>query len=176
MSAGSSDHPVGRFLARSSDVLAVLGGLSLIMVILVTVISVVGRTVFNRPLLGDAEIVEIGCAFAVFSFLPYCQMRGANIVVDFFTKPLPKAVRDWMDSVCSLLFAAVVALLTWRLALGGLDAYRNGDFSTFLQIPAWWGYLAAFVSCLLWAATCLHTSITPLIGISAGEDTKDRSA
>ena len=176
MRAGGSDHPVGLFLRRSSEVLAVLGGLSLIMVILVTVVSVVGRTAFNRPLLGDAEIVEIGCAFAVFSFLPYCQMRGANIVVDFFTRSLPKTVRDRMDSTCSLLFAAIVALLTWRLALGGLDAYRNGDFSTFLQIPAWWGYLAAFVSCLLWAATCLYTSVAPLIGIPTGDGSKDSSA
>lgn len=165
MASDVRDRPLGQMLMRVSAGLAIIGGFSLLVVTLVTVASVVGRTAFNRPLLGDAEIVEMGVAFSIFSFLGYCQMRGANVMVDFFTRPLPERVRNGIDSICNLVFALVVVLLTWRLALGGLEAHRNGDFSTFLQLPTWWGYLAAFVSCVVWAAACLYTSIAALLGV-----------
>ena len=84
-------------------------------VIALTVLSVVGRTGFNMPVLGDTEIVEVGVAFSIFSFLAYCQMRGANVIVDFFTRPLPLSFRNALDAISNLLFAVVVLVLTWRL-------------------------------------------------------------
>jgi TRAP-type C4-dicarboxylate transport system permease small subunit len=163
-------RPLGRFLMRTSEVLALMGGFVLLLVMVLTVFSVIGRTAFNTPLLGDSEIVEVGVAFSIFSFLAYCQMRGSNVIVDFFTKPLPQRMRDGIDAISNLVFAAVVTILTWRLALGGLDTFRNGDFSMFLQIPAWWGYVAAFVSCVVWAAACLYTSVARVIGIAPPHD------
>lgn len=170
-------RPLGRFLLRLSEALALAGGLVLLVVTALTVFSVIGRTALNLPLLGDSEIVEIGVAFSVFSFLAYCQMRGANVVVDFFTKPLPLKARNGIDAISNLVFALVVILLTWRLALGGIGAYFNDDTSMFLLIPKWWGYLAAFASCLVWGAACLYTAVAPLIGPAGpsqavGEDTR----
>ena len=63
------------------------------------------------------------------------------------------------------MFAIVVVILTWRLALGGIDTFRHGDFSMFLPIPGWWGYVAAVLSCLVWAAACLYTAVARLMGI-----------
>ena len=157
MSAGDYG-PVGRALMRVSEVLALIGGLFLIVVTALTILSVVGRTGFNMPILGDSEIVEIGVAYAIFSFLAYCQMRGANVIVDFFTARAPAAVRNGLDAASNLAFAAVVCILTWRLALGGIETFQRDDFSMFLQIPVWWGYLGAFISSLVWAAACLYTA------------------
>ncbi len=159
-----AQRPVGRLLLQLSETLALAGGLVLIVVTVLTVASVVGRTAFNMPVLGDSEIVEVGVAFSIFSFLAYCQMRGANVIVDFFTKPLPAYLRNGLDTISNLVFAIVVMVLTWRLGLGGIDAYQRGDFSMFLQIPTWWGYVGAFISCLLWAVACLYTALLPLFG------------
>ncbi len=166
--ATSVDHaprPLGQAIMWLSEMLALIGGIVLLLVTVLTVLSVIGRTALNMPLLGDSEIVEVGVAFSIFSFLAYCQMRGSNVIVDFFTKPLPKRWRDGIDAIANLVFAIVVVILTWRLALGGIDTFGHGDFSMFLQIPGWWGYVAAFVSCLVWAAACLYTAVARLMGV-----------
>ena len=159
------NRPIGIAILRISEVLALLGGLVLLVITLITVASVIGRTAFNLPVLGDSEIVEVGVAFSIFSFLAYCQMRGSNVVVDFFTKWLPERIRDSIDAFSNLVFAAVVIILTWRLALGGLDSYVHGDYSMFLRIPQWWGYLAAFISCVVWVSACLYTAFARMLGL-----------
>ena len=78
----------GAALFALSEALAVFGGIVLIVMTAFTVISVVGRTGFDLPVLGDQEIVELGCAIGILSFMPYCQMRAANVIVDFFTARL----------------------------------------------------------------------------------------
>ena len=62
--------PAGRALMRVCQVLALIGGLFLIVVTTLTVLSVIGRTGFNVPILGDSEIVEIGVALRDFLFSP----------------------------------------------------------------------------------------------------------
>jgi TRAP-type C4-dicarboxylate transport system permease small subunit len=151
--------PFGRALYDASVFIAICGGLITLVVMVLTVWSVVGRGVFNAPLLGDSEIVEVGIAVAIFSFLPYCQMRGANVIVDFFTMGMGVRSRAGLDMVMNAVFLACVAVLTWRLAVGGLAAYKNGDNSMFLRIPLWWGYLAGFIVCVVWCLTCLHTTL-----------------
>ncbi len=160
--------PFGRGLMRVCEALALAGGLVLMVVTALTVFSVVGRTLFDAPLLGDSEVVEIGVAFSIFSFLAYCQMRDANVVIDFFTARAPVLVRDGLDVFAKVLFTAVVCLLGWRLALGGIDAYGHNDFSMFLRIPTWWGYLGAFVSCVVWAVACLYMAGRGLAAATRG--------
>ena len=155
---------VGHALMRASEALALLGGIVLLLITTVTVLSVIGRAGLDMPVLGDSEVVEIGIAFSIFSFLAYCQMRGGNVIVDFFTARAPAGMRKGLDTASAILFTAVVGVLTWRLALGGLDSFHREDHSMFLQIPAWWGYLGAFVSCLVWGAACLHTAAWRLRG------------
>src|SRR3546814_20911353 len=63
---------------------ALLGGLVLVAVVLINVLSVIGGVVW-RPFPGDFEMTEIGIAVAAFAFLPYCHLTGANVNADIFT-------------------------------------------------------------------------------------------
>jgi len=149
--------PFGARLFALSEGLAVVGGISLVVVTVFTVVGVVGRTAFDMPILGDQEIVELGCAIAIFAFMPYCQMRAANVIVDFFTARLSQAIRDALDAVMNATFSACILVVTWRLAIGGIGAFDGSDASMFLRIPLWWGYAVAFVACVLWSAACLYS-------------------
>jgi TRAP-type C4-dicarboxylate transport system permease small subunit len=155
---------IRRPLQIISESLAVLGGLALTFVTLFTTLSVIGRTAFDAPILGDQEIVEFGCSFAIFAFMPYCQMRGSNIVADIFTQPLPPRWRDAIDAVMNTIFAAVVLLIAWRLMIGGLIAHDRADNSMFLRIPLWFGYFAASLFAVVWSAVCLYTAYASIIG------------
>jgi TRAP-type C4-dicarboxylate transport system permease small subunit len=136
--------------------MAVLGGVLLVVVLALTTGSVIGRTAANSPLLGDSEIVELGVAAAIFAFMPYCQIRGANVLVDFFTMGARPRTRALLDTVMNAVFLVCVAILTWRLAVGGIQAYRGGDNSMFLRLPLWWGYLVGFLGSVVWVLTCIH--------------------
>src|SRR5688572_29129716 len=115
---------------------------------LVLVATVVGGA-FGRPILGGSEIVELLVGVAVFAFLPYCQLRGANVIVDFFTQPLPKRAQHALDGLMGVVFIFVAAILTWRLVEGGLTAYERSRRSMFLQLPDWWGYALGAIAMVL---------------------------
>lgn len=153
-----SPDPFGAKLFAISEGLAVLGGIALLIVTAFTVVSVVGRTAFAAPVLGDQEIVEIGCAFSIFAFMPYGQMRAANVIVDFFTGWLSLRHRDMIDALMNAIFSACVLLITWRLAVGGIGLYKSGDTSMFLRIPQWWGYSVTFFACVLWTVVCCYSA------------------
>jgi TRAP-type C4-dicarboxylate transport system permease small subunit len=124
---------------------------------LVLVATVVGAA-FNRPILGDSEIVELLVGAAIFACLPYCQLRGANVIVDFFTQPLPMRARHWLDALMGVVFIFVAIVLAWRLAEGGLTAFERGRRSMFLQLPDWWGYVVGVIAMALWVAVCVLTT------------------
>ena len=151
--------PFGKSLYAISVAIAVAGGVITLLVMILTVVSVVGRGALSAPLLGDSEIVEVGIAIAIFSFLPYCQIRGANVIVDFFTMRMDPRSRAGLDAAMNAVCFACVAVLTWRLAVGGLAVFRGGDNSMFLRIPLWWGYLAGFLVSVVWSLTCLYTTL-----------------
>jgi TRAP-type C4-dicarboxylate transport system permease small subunit len=155
--AAPRDDPFGARLFAFSEGLAVFGGISLLIITVFTVLSVVGRTGFDLPILGDQEVVELGCAVAIFSFMPYCQMRAANVIVDFFTAPLSLAARDFLDTLMNGAFSACIALITWRLAIGTMGVFNSGDASMFLRIPLWWGYSFALLACVLWTLACFYS-------------------
>src|SRR5262245_61354783 len=76
-------------IERLAGAVAVLGGLLLLAMAGLVVVSVIGRRFFNAPVNGDFELVSMGAAIAVFTFLPYTQARRGNILVDTFTNWLP---------------------------------------------------------------------------------------
>ena len=144
-------------LTRVCEAWGLLGGAALLGT-MATMVATVAGAAFGRPVLGDSEIVELLGGIAVFAYLPYCQLRGANIFVDFFTRPLPTRANSWLDAAMNVAFAAVVMVLTWRLIEGGLGAYERSKRSMFLQLPDWWGYALGAASMLLWIAVCLFVA------------------
>ena len=111
-------------------------------------VSVVGRALIFvglGPIPGDFEIVEALTGFAVFCFLPYCQLVRGHAILDVFTNswapPRCAGSTRWPKSSLAL----VLALIAWRLTYGFLDKWRNGETSFILQFPLWWAYGA----CLL---------------------------
>jgi TRAP-type C4-dicarboxylate transport system permease small subunit len=136
-------------LEAAANGVALAGGLLLSAVALFTVGAVIGDA-FGAPVLGDSEVVELAVGAAVASFLPLCQMANGHVAITLFTDPLPTRVRRGFDMLAAALMLVVAVLLTWRMGIGGLDAFERERATMFLQLPLWWGYLAAVLPCLLW--------------------------
>ncbi len=161
----SFSDPVGRLLERLAQVLAVAGGLVLTGVTLMSLYSVLMRNLLGRPIVGDFELVQMGCAVSVAAFLPFTQLRNGNIFVDFFTARASPGTKAKLDAIGSLLVGSMLALLAWRTALGAESAFRNAESTMIMGLPTGWGYglmvpsltvaaLAAFYSA--WRHAALH--------------------
>lgn len=184
--AGRLDRPVGhretrlgRRLETLCGFVAMIGGFVLVAIILVSTVSVLGRSL---PLLlaplglippvrgipGDIELVQLGCALAVFSYLPYCQLKRANVLVGAFTKNLPVRLRSAFDLAANLLFLVLTALVAVQLGSGMIEKFHNGDSTMVLRIPEVWAYAAALVAAWLLVIATAYTVLRSLIEIVSG--------
>uniref|UniRef100_A0A2A3K0W1 TRAP transporter small permease protein n=1 Tax=Alloyangia mangrovi TaxID=1779329 RepID=A0A2A3K0W1_9RHOB len=125
MSASRDDAlhaSAGRTLERVCHGLALIGGLFMVAAMLTLVVHVLGNA-FGHPILGADEIVELLIGASIFCFLAPCHLQGANIVVDYFSKPLPEVVRNISDVVVTLVFALIAALLStvWMVLFGQIE-------------------------------------------------------
>lgn len=186
---------VSRFIHALARVMAILGGIVLVLITFMTVISITGRAlvtlafIFPGSILhqlpffddiqrwlqwlvaqefsvfgwnlkvgavpGDFELVEAGAAFAVFAFLPWCQLNRGHATVDLFTNYLPAGVNRWIDLVSETLMTIIFVVLAWRLWVGMMDKIRYGETTFILQYPVWWGFASAMVG----AAVCVLVSV-----------------
>lgn len=119
--------------------IALLGGALLIALSIVVVVSVTLRSdlVGSAGVPGDFELVQMATAIAAFCFLPWCQLRRGNIFVDTFTLKLPRRWQRRIDAGWDIVYGLVMALVSWRLAVGARAAYATGENSMVLQVPSY---------------------------------------
>ena len=149
-------------LDKSCKLLAILGGLTLVAMAIMSLWSILGRSFFSSPLLGDYELVQMFSGMAVAMTLPYAQWIGGHVIVDFFTAKASAKANALMDMVAALLMALFSAVITWRLVVGLVDLKSTMDASMMLSLPTWWSYVPMTVSFVLLTATALFTSHTNL--------------
>lgn len=138
---GAPTGPVGRLLQVLCDICAVVGGIVLIAMALMTVVSVIGRAWFASPILGDVELVQLGMAVCVATFLPYTQFRRSNIIVDFFTTRASLKTQTRMDGLGTLFYTLVMAMIAWRVYVGGVWSRESEETSMLMALPIWLAYM-----------------------------------
>lgn len=156
---------------RLAKALAIVGGVLVVAITLVTTYSILGRWIFNSPLLGDTEVVEYGMAVVVACFLPICQWRGENIIVDFFTANATERTRARLDRIGALMIALMLGLIAWRTAVGAFDQKRSGSVTMLMQWPEWVAYLLMSIPIAVTALMALHTALTGRNGVRQGTPT-----
>jgi TRAP-type C4-dicarboxylate transport system permease small subunit len=145
-----------QFLAK---LCAILAGLLLIFITLMTVVSVIGRDTIGRTIVGDFELSGAAAGAAIALFMPWCQCRRGNIMVDFFTTNASDKVKNSMDRFGALILAGVLGLMTWRTFLGGLNAWTTQSGTMMLGFPEWVVYVAMVPPLTLATLIALHQAI-----------------
>lgn len=129
--------PVGQHLFRASKVSAIAGGMIFVAIVVMSIISIVGRKLFAAPVPGDVEMLQMAAAFASASFFAYCHLNGGDVKVDFFTAKASPATVHRLDAFGSLLVGLFGAVITWRAAVGALAIKEAGETSMILGWPIW---------------------------------------
>lgn len=163
--AARPTDPVGRALFRLCVAFVLIGGLLLVACAGLTTLSIVTHAVFNKPIAGEFELVSFGTSWAVYFFLPYCQLVKGNVVVDVFMARAGPRLRAVADAVGGLLFFAVVALLLWRMTVGAVEMAGTGQTSAVMRVAYWWSFPPALACLALLAVVTLYTLWQSLRGV-----------
>ncbi|MEZ5931825.1 MAG: TRAP transporter small permease [Alphaproteobacteria bacterium] len=167
-------------LSRTADLIArsmaLIGGAVLILLVIMTCISITGRALVPfglGPIKGDFEWIEIGIGFAIFAFLPWCQLQRAHAAVDLFKPAFPETMNRVIDLVVDILMAVVAVIIAWRLYLGMLDKQSYAETTFILQFPVWQAFLAGLVGAIAFvivAVFCVLRSGRTMLGLGRDED------
>ena len=180
------------FIFWLARLFARLGGFALVALILLTCLSIAGRSLNGilhadwlqsiapgltsgllalgiGPINGDFELVEAGMAFAIFSFLPLCQLQGAHASVDIFTSALPMRASRILRMVVEVVFAAAIILIAWKLFEGMQSKLRSGQTTLLLQYPVWWGYAVSLLGAVVAAIVSVYVASMRLVEAMTGK-------
>ncbi len=131
-----------KILGALAKFCAIAAGLLMVFITLMTVTSVIGRDFFGKAITGDFELSGAACGAAVGLFMPWCQYKRGNIIVDFFTAKTSASTQGWLDRAGALVLGLVMAVLTWRTTLGGISAFNSNSGTMMLGFPEWIVYSA----------------------------------
>ena len=132
-----SRQGVGLLLDRVATGFTMLGGLTFCALIVMSIVSIVGRKLFSAPVQGDVELMQMGAAVGAAAFLPLCELYDHNIKVDALTGWMSDRGRAVLDTVAHGLLTVAAMLITWRTSLAVVDGYSSGEVSTLLTVPMW---------------------------------------
>ncbi|HPQ96683.1 MAG: TRAP transporter small permease subunit [Thiothrix sp.] len=179
-------------MERVARIMAILGGLVLTALIIMTCVSVLGRGLNTLghsafltglapglagwlvqagvgPVQGDFELVEAGIAFCVFAFLPLCQLHRGHATVDIFTNALPRPVNAFIIAFWEILLTLAILLISWRLFVGMLDKHNYAETTFILQFPVWWAYAASFMAALVASIVALYCAFAHIQALRQGK-------
>lgn len=180
-----------RIFLRLARLLAILGGIVLSALILLTVVSVTGRGLNTLghflvdagvlagigqamldagagPVLGDFELVEAGVAFCIFAFLPLAQISGAHATVDILTSQFPPAVNRVLTMLWEALFAVVLIVIAWKLYEGMAGKMRYNETTMLLQFPVWWSYGLSLIAAVVAAVVSVYVACARIAEVLTG--------
>jgi TRAP-type C4-dicarboxylate transport system permease small subunit len=134
------ENSILKLLENLAKLCAILAGAVMALIILLTCASILGRELLGKTVPGDFELVGLATGAAIGLFMPLCQLQNGNIIVDFFTSGMPKRVNAGLDRMAAMTLALSFALLAWRAALGGLNAWDTHSGTMLLGVPEWIAY------------------------------------
>jgi TRAP-type C4-dicarboxylate transport system permease small subunit len=153
---------LGRGVYGLARYVAIAGGLVLTAIVIIIVLSVVGRAFIWAGLgsiRGDYELVEAGVGFAIFAFLPWTHLTRGHAVVSIFTDFLSARANAWIMVVSDALMLAIAGFIAWRHWLGTLDKFNYGETTLLLRMPLWWAYAAGMVGAAVFVFVAVYVVV-----------------
>jgi TRAP-type C4-dicarboxylate transport system permease small subunit len=137
---------------KISRFLDILAGISLILLMFLTVIDVILRG-FNRPIVGTYELVAFLGAVVIGFSTPFSSWVRAHIYVDVFILKFSQTTRGVFHIITRCLVVLLFFLIGWNMMKYGWDLQGSGEVSPTLQMPFYpvvYGVgICCFVQCLV---------------------------
>jgi TRAP-type C4-dicarboxylate transport system permease small subunit len=121
---------------------------------LLTVVDVVARYVFNRPLRGAFEVTELMLVILIFAGLPLVSFADEHAVMDFVDRLLGPGAQNLLRRAVQALSGAFMFLLAWLVWLKADRIWEYRDATDVLRIA--YGPFVYFMAVMIGVAGALH--------------------
>lgn len=135
-------------LYRLEKMLALLSGLAVFSLMLLAVVSVGGRNLFNQPLPGYVDWIEQAMPLIAFMGISYTQRDGGHIRMDMIVGKLRGRTLYLVEFVTTLAILILMALLVW-----GSWAHFERSFD--FDAPLWSRDSSMDIALPIWPAKLL---------------------
>jgi len=158
-----------KILENLAKLCAIIAGVLLTGITLMTCASLIGRNTTGDSIVGAFELTGVAAGAAIALFMPLCQLRRGNIIVDFFTAKMSDAANDKLDRFGTLLLVLIFGLLAWRTTLGGLNVYSANSETQIMGFPEWIVYATMVPPFVLTGVIALRQTLFGFDRTEAGE-------
>jgi TRAP-type C4-dicarboxylate transport system permease small subunit len=145
---------MSRWERHADSLLGAAASTILMALMLLTVVDVVARYVFNRPLAGAFEVTELMLLVLIFAGLPLVTYADEHAVMDFIDRLLSPRAQDALRRAVQVASAAVMFLLTWLIWLKADRIWAYRDATDVLRIL--YGPFVYFMAVTIGLAGIIH--------------------
>src|SRR5689334_5814517 len=103
-----------------------LAAVSLIILMMVTVLDVFMRYVFNHPLRASLDTVEVMLLVFVFNGMPAAFFGRRHVIIDLLDGTFGPRITAALIGIADLLSVLCLGLLAWAMLLPAMQAYQYG--------------------------------------------------
>ena len=129
--------PTSRRLGWLEDLLNAVSATSIIVLMLLAVIQVVGRKVFNAPIFGYIDWVEQIMVLFAFIGVAYCQREGGHVRMELVITNFRHRLL-WLVEVIGIVIGLfIIGILIFTSFDHFLRAYEIGDSTINAELPVW---------------------------------------
>ncbi|HSH08303.1 MAG TPA: TRAP transporter small permease [Burkholderiales bacterium] len=116
-------------------VLGTIVAVDLAAMMVLTFFDVSGRKLFTSPIYGAYEITEFMMGVLIFCALPLVTAREGHVTIDIMDHFVPRGAMKGQRIVISLVSAAVLAVIAWRLWILSASHLETNEVTMTLHIP-----------------------------------------
>lgn len=139
-----------RALMPVEDLANLLAAMAIFLLMCLGVAQIVMRTIFNAPITGYIDLVELSMASMAFLGAAYCQRLGAHIRMELLVGHLRGRVLWGVEIFGTLVALGIIGTLIWYGWAHFMRAYTLGDTTIDAEFPVWPSKLLVPVAFAVW--------------------------
>lgn len=139
-----------RALAPLEDAANMVAAIAILLLMVLGVAQIILRTVFNTPITGYIDLVELSMASMAFLGAAYCQRLGAHIRMELLVGRVRGRALWAMEVFGTLVAMFIIGVLIWYSTGHFLRSYTLGDTTIDAEFPVWPSKLLVPVAFSIW--------------------------
>lgn len=143
--------PIERAISGLSRRVAEVGGIVILIMMFVDVVDVVLRYVFNAPLSGSYELIQLGMVLVVYCGLAWCGLVGGHVAINFVGPLLDRRSMRGLNALIHGLGAVLLAVIAWRSGGEAMTYFATGETTNLLKAPMYPFMAAVAAGAMLYA-------------------------
>ncbi|MGB0411748.1 MAG: TRAP transporter small permease [Pikeienuella sp.] len=154
-----------RIFKTIERVLAILAGIALFIMMILTFADVVGRYGFNKSIFGSSEMIEVLMVVVIFAGVAFVTASDQHIKVDIFAPWIERVAPNLQRWAVHIFSLVIYAGLTYELGRHMMESVESGKLTAVLDFPQWImpgaAVLFSLVGVLLFAGAIVATKGQP---------------